>query len=295
MELKRGDQGMNGKLIAFVTVLFGASAAHASPPIAYAKVSGNANEVWLANPDGSGARRIYSASSKIGISFLDVRPGGGQLAIVENRNSIRLIDYDPSGLPTGSSQVPVASGCQIQGLDYHPANGSLLFSESCAGGSDKRIELFAGGQVQDVIAPLSVTPFEVRWLRDGSGFLWRAVSGGTGQQLRKSDAANPSADTLLWQMPFGQTLQSIDVGHTTDSFLLTWSGPPAYVYRYNFDFTGVTNEGVVASGQNGHYSPDDTSILYRVQTKSAYNLVISGPQGTRTVASGTIGVSDWQQ
>ena len=45
--------------------------------------------------------------------------------------------------------------------------------------------------------------------------------------------------------------------------------PPAEVHRYGFDFAGVTNQGVVAQGQNGHYSPDETGLLYRVQTKSS--------------------------
>ena len=112
--------------------------------------------------------------------------------------------------------------------------------------------------------------------------------------MRRSGITSPSAFTVLWQMPALQSLLAFDIAHTTDGFLLTWSGPPAEVHRYNFDFAGVSYQGVVAQGQNGHYSPDDTSILYRVQTKSGYNLTVKSAQGTRTIASGTIGGTDWQ-
>lgn len=269
--------------------------ADAAPPIAYARVSGSSNEVWLVGPDGSGAKRIYSAASKTPLSFLDARPGGGQVAIVENRNSIRLINYDSGGTATGSTPVPVPTGCQIQGLDYHPADGSLLFSQSCAGGTDLRIERYADGQVSDVIPGLTASPFELRWLRDGSGFLWRVASSATGQQLRRSDITNPQAYYVLWQMPYSQSLAWFDMAHTTDGFLLTWSGPPAEVRRYNFDFAGVSDRGVVAQGQNGHYSPDDSGLLYRVQTRTGYDLTVRDAQGSRTIAAGKIGVSDWQQ
>ena len=115
-------------------------AANAAPPIAYISSGGSANEVWLVNADGSGAKRIYSASSKIPITFIDLRPGGGQVAIVENRNSVRLINYDAAGVPTGTISVPVPTGCQIAGLDYHPSDSSILYSQTCAGGTDLRIE-----------------------------------------------------------------------------------------------------------------------------------------------------------
>lgn len=266
----------------------------AAPPIVYAVHSGNGNQVWLVNPDGSSAKAIYSGASSTGLSFLDARPGGGQVAVVENGNSIRLINYDANGNPTGTSNVPVPAGCNIQGLDYHPSDGSLLYSETCNSGTNTRIERFANGQVSDVMVGITY-PYEVRWTRDGLSFLWRAASSATGQQLRLSSMSNPLAYTVIWQMPSSQGLQSIDIAHTTDAFLLTWSGPPAYVYRYSFNSAGVSNQGVVANGQNGHYSPDDSGILYRVQTNNGYNLTVHDTQGTRVVASGKIGVSDWQQ
>lgn len=281
-------------IFALSSVLIASAAAEAAPPISYARVSGNSNEVWLVGAQGGAAKRIYSTSSKIGLSSLDVRPGGGQVAVVENRNSIRVINYDDAGTGTGTLQIPFPSDCQIKGLDYHPNNGSLLFSRSCAGGSDMRIQQYANGQISDVIAGVTAAPFEIRWLRDGSGFLWRVASTPTGQQIRRSDITNPQASTVLWQMPISPSLAWMDIAHTADALLVTWSGPPAEVHRYNFDFAGVTHQGVVAQGQNGHYSTDDSGTLYRVQTKSGYNLTVKDGQGVRTVASGNIGVSDWQ-
>lgn len=85
--------------------------AAAAPPIAVVKIAGSANEVWLINPDGTGAVRTYRGAPKVSISDLDTKPGGGELAFVENHQPIRVVRYNSAGNMLSSQIVPQPAGC----------------------------------------------------------------------------------------------------------------------------------------------------------------------------------------
>src|SRR5579872_4616851 len=135
--------------ISLVAILLSAAIpASAAPPIAYAKVgSGNVDEVWLVNPDGTGATRVYRGTSKTSLFNVDVRPGGGQVAFIEfyqgTNYRIKIVSYDVNGVPQSTTTVPQPAGCTNNGLDFR-ADGLLLFSQLCNRSTSNSIETWDG-------------------------------------------------------------------------------------------------------------------------------------------------------
>ena len=280
-----------------------AAATSAAPPIAYSKVgTGGADEVWLVNPDGTGATRVYRGTAKTTLFNVDVRPGGGQVAFIESYQGanyrIKVVSYDVNGVTLSTTTVPQPSGCTNNGLDFR-SDGLLLFSQLCNRSTSNSIDTWDGSTVTPVLANLGQndTPWQVRWLPDGSGFLWRSIGlPATPQQLRESSLNNPSAWTVLWNLGSTPSIGWFDAAHQSNAILVTYSGPPAQVLKYPFDpISGVGSSTQLASGTDGHYSPDDSQIVYRFQTKNGYNLLkedlLSG--ATTTIATGVGTSVDW--
>lgn len=69
--------------------------------IAYTKFSGKADQIFLANSDGSRAVSVYSAN-KLRISGVDFAPGGGRVAFTDTSGSLWVLPYTV----TSSSIVP---------------------------------------------------------------------------------------------------------------------------------------------------------------------------------------------
>lgn len=274
----------------------------AAPPIAYSKLgTGNVDEVWLINPDGTGATRVYRGTAKTTLYNVDVRPGGGQVAFIENQGTnhrIKIVSYDVNGVPQSTTTVPQPAGCTNYGLDFR-ADGLLLFSQLCNGTTNNSIDTWDGTNVTSVLSNLGQNdlPWQVGWLPDGSGFLWRSIGlPATPQQLRESLLSNPSAWTVLWNLRSSPSIGWFDAAHQSNAILVTYLGPPAQVLRYPFDpISGVGSSTQLAAGTEGHYSPDDSQIVYRAQGKTGWNLVVQdlSSGATKTIATG-IGVSeDW--
>lgn len=278
--------------IAVAAFLSAASAqAGIGPPIAYVKVSGTSKEVWLSNPDGTGAKRLYSGPSKAYIGSLSIRPGGGQIAFKEGQNVLRIIDYDASGNATAIAAVP--QNCVVVSLDYHPTDGSILYASNCNGGRDISYKQYNGGTINTLLSLPNGAPQGLSWLHDGSGFLW--ILGGTGApngpELRKSSLANPSAWTVLYGVPSSVGLCWVEVAHKSNTILLTDCNDNIRKLAYT-DF-GATDQGVILQGRGGHYSPDDSQIVY--STIDASYVQISGATGVRNLtAKGTYIATDWQ-
>jgi hypothetical protein len=101
---------------------------------------------------------------------------------------------------------------------------------------------------------------------------------------------------VLWNIPSTSSAVYIDAANQSSSILVTFAGPPAQVLQYPFDsVSGVGSATLVASGTEGHFSPDDSKIVYRVQTKTGWNLVVKdlSSGSVKTIQTG-IGLSeDW--
>lgn len=172
------------------------------PPIAYVKRLSNGDEIHLISPDGTERMRLYKAPSKIGITMLDLRPGGGEVAFLESYRTLKILAFDELGrpLPGNPRQIRrVSSPCTVESPDYHPTNGTLLFVEGC--GRDRAVWTVQSGAGQRDESPLfsSVAVFRARWsrladtiyyvgLRDGAAssdptYLYRRVGNAAPEEL----------------------------------------------------------------------------------------------------------------
>src|SRR5438270_13567547 len=100
------------------------------PPIAYALASGQTQSIYLANPDGSGTAKLYTGGSKVNIIEIDMRPGGNQMAILEQsvaggQGVLKIINYSDAGVLQNVTNVDCGD-CQNLGVDYQPTDGWLL-------------------------------------------------------------------------------------------------------------------------------------------------------------------------
>ena len=140
------------------------------PPIAYVKRLSNGDEIHLISADGTERMRVYKARSKIPITMLDLRPGGGELAFLENYSVLKILAFDDLVRPlTGNPRQirHVSSPCSVESPDYHPTNGTLLFVEGCA--RNRGVWTVQSGASQRDATPLfsSVPVYRARWSRLG--------------------------------------------------------------------------------------------------------------------------------
>lgn len=286
------------KHLVLIAVMLSSAAANAAigPPVAYVKINGTSREVWLSNSDGSGAKRLYAGPSKTYIGFVDIRPGGGQLAFKEGTSVIRIIDYDASGTAMNVSAAP--QSCTVSGLDYHPTDGSILYASNCNGGRDISYKRYDGAGITTLLSLVGGAPQGLCWLHDGSGFLWIMAGTGApnGPELRKSSLTNPSAWTVLFTVPTGNSLNWVDVANTSNTLLLTDGNNN--IHKLTFSDFGATDQGVVIKGMDGHFSADDSQILFTSPTVSNSNSVqIRNSNGTtvNVTSKGSYGTSAWRQ
>ena len=158
-------------MLASVAALFGVSPAFAGigPEIAYQEQHQNGDEIYLINPDGTGHSLVFKAPSKNFVSSLDMRPGGGELAVAL-RTRLFIVDYDGRGVKTSSREIPLPTpGCSFGSLDYHPSDGSLIASQFCGSSNTKIYRLQAGASSFD---PTPIISFNYsgggRWSRSGT-------------------------------------------------------------------------------------------------------------------------------
>lgn len=178
------------------------------------------------------------------VANLTVSPAGGELAFIETDNAsyaIKVISYNPAGVAQTPAVVPQAAGCVDRGLDIR-SDGTLIFSQQCNQGSANGIKAWDStngvSTLLDNLAPDA--PFLLRWLRDGSGFIWQATTA-NGIELRESSNANPSSWVKLWQIPTSNGgLLYLDMAHQSDAFLASF-GSQAQAQRYSFDTISGVN------------------------------------------------------
>lgn len=288
-----------------------AAATPGGPPIAYAVNSANAFAVTLTNPDGSGKANVYTTASKTTITEVDVRPDGNQMAILETsiaagQGVLKIVNYSDAGVRTGVTTVD-RGGCMILGVDYHPTNGTLLVSRYCNGAAIQEVRVYDPASNSWATDPLvQVTNGNpdkaagmVRWLGDGSGFLWVVSDTSIGGRIQRHNLSNPYAPVTLYSTGSLDQPQWFDVAHCSGSLDSSCSKmlvtvPSGVIHLVTFDDFGGTDQGAIfpINSTDGHYSPDNAHILWRLQTKGGTQLKIDN---NVFVSKGTIGGKDWRQ
>jgi hypothetical protein len=286
------------------TILAAASplaAAPGGPPIAYVLASGQTNDLYLSNADGSGKVKLYTSGNKVGIIQVDIRPGGNQLAIVEQsvaggRGTLKIINYSDAGVRQSVVTVNSGPSCEVNGVDYHPADGSLLVSRHCPS-SITDVVRYAGGAYDSTPLVSYTTDFfggKVRWAGDGGSFLW-AVGDSNGGRIEHYDLNNTSAPVTVFGSNTGSApnyfdVQRCGIAPSCDRMLAT-SGSGVEIHEVVFTGGGTDLGTRYASASDGHYSPDNAHVLWKQQLKTGTNLMIDG----KIFVKGGGGAKDWRQ
>jgi hypothetical protein len=295
---------------AFVATASPALAVTGGPPIAYMVNSGSTFDVYLSNSDGTGKAKVYSTTTKHSLWQIDVRPGGNQLALVENVSppsilgTIKIISYSDTGAVSNVTSIAPTDNCQVLGIDYHPTDGSLLVSRYCNKASIIEVRSMVDGvYATDPIVSINndgnSAAGYVRWLGDGSGFLWAFATVSGGAHIERHMLSNPYAPVNLYSTGNLSLPTWFDVARCTGALDSSCSKvlvthPSGVLHLVTFDDFGGTDQGALygANSTDGHFSPDNSRILWRSQTHSGYQLWINN---TLFVSKGATGVKDWRQ
>lgn len=288
---------MKMRLLVLTTSLASLPAAAAQaaggPPIAYVKAVNNGHEIYLVDDDGTGLTRVYKGASKVAIQWIDLKPGGNEVAFSENWR-IKLQKFHDSGQPNGSATtLATPSGCQAWHPDYHPSgDGSLVFVVACSG--QFAIWNYTPGSAP---APLfsTVSTNRVRWSRTGSHLYYdeESVFNSGDMRLRRRDMASGQADD------FGPLtdLSSFDVARTGDRLAFGSALAPKLI---DFDSHANTSEAsaLCVNGSKFHFSPGDTHFVYQTPPAKGGGYIMVEPStcGTKNALTGkgSWGHTDWR-
>jgi len=259
-------------------------------PIAYTKLAGSAWEIYLVRPDGTGTTRLYRAPNKVGIGFIDLKPGGGEIAYREN--GLRVLSYSAAGV----ASLPAATldPCFVEGIDWHPSDGSILYSAACSGVGKVKRYTPGGGTAELFDSQLT----SVRWSRDGNSILYLKVGGGGLRALTWRDLASGREVTLYTVTEIG--LSTFDMGRTSNVVIL--SDPADRILKIGFPETFPAEGEAVAvtvteveRGNNPHFSQSDEQFLFETPHSARGDyLRIKTATGYIAVApKSTYGLSDW--
>lgn len=270
------------------------------PPIAYVLASGGTNDLYLSNPDGTGKVKLYSSANKVGIVQVDMRPGGNQLAIIEQSSAslgaLKIINYTDAGVRQSVSTINSGASCYVNGVDYHPTDGSLIVSRHCSPSVEDVVRVAGGAyDATPIVSYTNIFGGKVRWINDGSGFLWVMNDGVNGGQIEHFDLSNTAAPVTVWRSGSNGAPAFFDVqrcapSQSCDKMLVTtpYGGE---VHEVSFS-GGGTDLGTLytSASSDAHYSPDNLHILWWHQVQGQSSIMIDNRVFVK--ASGT---KDWRQ
>lgn len=270
-----------------------AAQANGGPPIAYVKSVNNGHEIYLVNADGSGLTRAYKSASKVAVQWIDLKPGGNEVAFSENWR-IKVQKFHDSGQPNGSAAtLTTPSGCLAWHPDYHPSgDGSLVFVLACSG--QFAIWSYSPGNAP---APLfsTISTNRVRWSRTGSHLYYdeESVFNSGDLRLKRRDM------TTGQPADFGPLtdLSSFDVARTGDRLAF---GSPLAPKLIDFGSDSDTTEAsaLCVNGSKFHFSPGDTQFIYQTPPAKGggYIMVEASACGGKNALTGkgSWGQTDWR-
>ena len=255
------DKLVKASILSCASALLATSPAIAGvgPEIAYQEQHQNGDEIYLINPDGSGRSLVFKGPSKFFVSSLDMRPGGGELA-VGLRTRLFIVDYDSRGVKTSSREIGMPTpGCNVGTLDYHPSDGSLIMSQACGSSNSKIYRLPAGASVFDPTPLLSVSYYVgARWSRNGTR-IYFSYGGAPG-----IFALDPGTGSTTQVQGSGWELSDmLQLGEQT---VLNLSGGPANLpqgtYKIGDLTTGQQRDGCRLA-TSIHFGSNDTQFVFR--------------------------------
>lgn len=285
-------------LLAAAAAVTCSAAASAAPSIAYS----DGKDVFLTSPTGSGTVKLWSGPGKMAVSGVDFDPSSNRVAVLGTDRVLRIISYSSAGVAQSTTAIPT-DNCLINGFDFHPTDGRLLVSRWCNAANTLEVRIYANGGYSAPIGsygdPQTNAISVIRWTPDGSGFFIGHANVNTSGIERRS-LALPDSPLTIWSHNRADLPGWFDIARcpngvdaSCSKILLTDS---ITIYAVPYDgFGGGTPVAVVSNGIDGHYSPDNSEIVFKSQVRNGYQLKVSGTAGTRTlVAKGTVGAIDWR-
>lgn len=270
--------------------------ASGGPPIAYVKRLSNGDEIHLISATGSERLQVYKARSKVQITMLDLRPGGGEVAFTENHRTLKILAFDNLGRPLADNPRTirtVSSPCTVESPDYHPTSGTLLFVEGC--GRDRAVRTVQkdAGQADGTAVFSSVAVFRARWSRLGDVIYWL----GPRQNASSSDPdylyrfTGPSSHAELGAITNWGTF---DVARVGDKVF--WGDEQGFRM---LDFSqGATTADAASlncpSGSRMTRSSDDTQMAFQSPwARGKGNYVMIGVTSCATDPTALTGAGSW--
>lgn len=274
----------------FIGALSAAGAAQTAggPRIAYVKPVNNGHEIYLVNPDKSGLARVYKGAPKVAIQYIDLKPGGNELAFSENWQ-IKIQRFYDTGQPNGAA-APVTSSCTSWHPDYHPSgDGSFVFIMTCSGRFSIWQYTPAGGasSLFDVISAN-----RVRWNSTGTHLYYDEetfFNSGVVQLKRREMGSGATADLGVLS-----GLDSFDVMHAADRLAY---GTPQAPRLFDGSTSNTSQATALCTlGVGFHFSPDDARFLYQTPHSARGDTLMVGncSSAQPLTAKGTWGKSDWR-
>lgn len=272
-----------------------AGAAHAQtvggPAIAYIKAGGTAQEIYLVNADRTGLTKLYTAPRKTGLGWLDLKPGGNELAFSEALK-IKIQKFHDNGQRNGDA-IPIASPCGMaQAPDYHPGgDGTLVFIAACGFGNFQIMTYKAGDAAPQLLFTLG-SANRVRWSR-------------TGDHLYYDEALSPTAATARLRRRNVTTGQVDDFGPIDDvaSFDVTRTGDRlihgSALAPKLFDSATMTDTSqsveLCMDGDDLHASPDDSQFIYETPHSARGTYVMIHDKNCSGAPVALTGKGEWHK
>jgi hypothetical protein len=282
------------KLIAFAALLLAGTAASAQgSEIAYV-TGGNRSEVHLINADSTGHSLLYTAARGAEIFHVDIRPGGGQLAIEEHVTTkgrtptrisrIKIIDYDANGV-MGIVRTHQLT-CLTGSLDYHPSDQSLLYRSCDSAPRIMRLDTTATPLTASDLG-LAHNAFIASWIDPTNVLYW------ADGVFRRASISEPANATVVLNYPNPGALDM-----STSGTKGLWSDGTQIRL---VDTTAGTITSFQVPGQRGHFSPNDDRVIYvtgsEVGQRRQYVLIrsTSGAGATTSLTGeGSFYALDWR-
>ena len=273
------------------------------PPIAYVKRVSNGDEIYLVNDDKTGLIRLYKAPSKITITQLDLRPGGGEIAFLEGYTKLKMMAFDDHGRPEAGNPRTirtVSSPCTVESPDYHPTDGRLLFVEGCGRNRAVRTVQPGSGSADDSPLIADVAVYRARWSRLADAVYYVGLRSGAGS----------SDPTYLYRYPIGGSgaaelgllneWTTFDIGRVGEK--IYWGSEPNF-FMLDRAEGGTTAQAVSLSCPRGSRmarSGDDTQMIFHSPwARGKGNYIMIGVTSCATdptslTAAGSWGWTDWR-
>ena len=263
------------------------------PPIAYVK-NGGSPEIYLVNSNGSGVTRVYTGARKSTVRWIDLKPGGNQVAFMQGL-TVRIQKFFDNGQPDGTSQTVPAPCSSTQSPDFHPSgDGRIVYIAACGFGNFHVLTYRLGD-----VAPTSLfivpSANRIRWSRTGDYLIHDQADSSTSgtMRLKRRHVATGTVED------FGVIgdLATFDVSRTGDRLAFGSVQSPKLL-----DFSTMTDTSqatALCAGDDIHFSPDDGQQVYETPAARGGTYILirnascSGSPNALT-GKGNWGSKDWR-